>query len=187
MGQFGFALKGRGFSRAVSIAKSTAALAAAVPNFLEADPSRSRKASFEKKSGAGGTVSNRHLRDGAPAHCRGYATPAYQTSKCRGTKVLHDSFSVNGGRRLPASGARLPRSKWYSPEAESRKPAYRARASTSVTSSGCSLSPIQLSTARVTIWLISGRGNSRLSRTRSIRRCSPNSPKSFSGSVTPSL
>jgi hypothetical protein len=35
---------------------------------------------------------------------------------------------------------------------------YRARASTSVTSSGCSLSPIQSSTAMVTIWLIWGRG-----------------------------
>ena len=44
-----------------------------------------------------------------------------------------------------------------------------------------------VSTARVTIWLIWGRGRSRFSRTRSIRRCSPNSPKSFSGSVTPSL
>ena len=31
-----------------------------------------------KKSGAGGSVSNRHLRDGAPAHCRGYATPAHR-------------------------------------------------------------------------------------------------------------
>ena len=31
---------------------------------------------------------------------------------------------------------------------------YRARARTSVTSSGCSLSPIQSSTAMVTIWLI---------------------------------
>ena len=35
---------------------------------------------------------------------------------------------------------------------------YRARASTRVTSSGCSLSPIQSSTAMVTIWLIWGRG-----------------------------
>lgn len=26
--------------------------------------------------GAGGTVSNHHLRDGTPAHCRAYATPA---------------------------------------------------------------------------------------------------------------
>ena len=66
-------------------------------------------------------------------------------------------------------------------------PDYRARARTSVTSSGCSLSPIQFSTASITIWLISGRGRSRLSRTRSISRSSPNSPKSFSGSVTPSL
>jgi len=31
---------------------------------------------------------------------------------------------------------------------------YRARARTRVTSSGCSLSPIQVSTAIVTIWLI---------------------------------
>jgi hypothetical protein len=64
---------------------------------------------------------------------------------------------------------------------------YRARASTSVTSSGCSLSPIQFSTAVVTNWLIWGNGRFRLSLTRSISRCSPNSPKSFSGSVTPSL
>jgi hypothetical protein len=64
---------------------------------------------------------------------------------------------------------------------------YRARASTSVTSSGCSLSPIQFSTAVVTNWLIWGNGRLRLSLTRSISRCSPNSPKSFSGSVTPSL
>ncbi len=64
---------------------------------------------------------------------------------------------------------------------------YRARARTSVTSSGCSLSPIQFSTAVVTNWLIWGSGRFRLSLTRSISRCSPNSPKSFSGSVTPSL
>ena len=29
------------------------------------------------KVGAGRTVSNRHLRDGFPAHYRAYATPAY--------------------------------------------------------------------------------------------------------------
>src|SRR3989440_3188840 len=39
----------------------------------------------------------------------------------------------------------------------------------------------------ITIWLICGKARCRLLRTRSIRRCSPNSPKSFSGSVTPSL
>src|SRR5579864_1779958 len=64
---------------------------------------------------------------------------------------------------------------------------YRARARTRVMSSGCSLSPIQSSTAEVTSSVISVRGSSRFSRTRSIKRCSPNSPKSFSGSVTPSL
>lgn len=35
---------------------------------------------------------------------------------------------------------------------------YRALARTNVTSSGCSFSPIQLSTAMVTIWLICGKG-----------------------------
>jgi hypothetical protein len=64
---------------------------------------------------------------------------------------------------------------------------YLARAKTSVTSSGCSLAPIQSSTAAVTISLIRGSGKPRFSRNKSISRCSPNSPKSFSGSVTPSL
>ena len=64
---------------------------------------------------------------------------------------------------------------------------YLGRARTRVTSSGCSSAPIQSSTAAVTISLMRGSGNSRFSRNRSIRRCSPNSPKSFSGSVTPSV
>jgi hypothetical protein len=62
-----------------------------------------------------------------------------------------------------------------------------ARARTRVTSSGCSLAPIQSSTEAVTISLMRGNGNSRFSRNKSINRCSPNSPKSFSGSVTPSV
>jgi hypothetical protein len=64
---------------------------------------------------------------------------------------------------------------------------YLARARTRVTSSGCSLVPIQSSTAAVTISVMRGSGKSRFSRNKSIRRCSPNSPKSFSGSVTPSV
>jgi hypothetical protein len=64
---------------------------------------------------------------------------------------------------------------------------YLARARTRVTSSGCSLAPIQSSTAAVTISVMRGSGKSRFSRNKSIRRCSPNSPKSFSGSVTPSV
>ena len=55
-----------------------------------------------------------------------------------------------------------------------------------VMSSGCSLAPIQSATDAVTISLIRPRGSSRCSQTRSISRCSPNPPKSFSGSVTPS-
>jgi len=64
---------------------------------------------------------------------------------------------------------------------------YLARARTRVTSSGCSLAPIQSSTAAVTISVMRGSGKSRFSRNKSINRCSPNSPKSFSGSVTPSV
>jgi hypothetical protein len=64
---------------------------------------------------------------------------------------------------------------------------YLARARTRVTSSGCSLAPIQSSTAAVTISVMRGSGKSRFSRNKSISRCSPNSPKSFSGSVTPSV
>jgi hypothetical protein len=68
-----------------------------------------------------------------------------------------------------------------------RTTGYRGRASTSVMSSGCSLSPIQSSTADVTAWLICTSGRCRFALTRSINRSSPNSPNSFSGSVTPSL
>jgi hypothetical protein len=64
---------------------------------------------------------------------------------------------------------------------------YLARARTRVTSSGCSLAPIQSSTAAVTISVMRGSAKSRFSRNKSISRCSPNSPKSFSGSVTPSV
>ena len=77
-----------------------------------------------------------------------------------------------------------------SKEAKAKPPAaatYLALASTRVTSSGCLLAPIQSSTAAVTISLMRASGWSRFSRSSSIKRCSPNSPKSFSGSVTPSL
>jgi hypothetical protein len=137
-------------------------------NGCRPNPSR-KKAGFQSeglKSGPGGTVSNRHLRDGARAHCRSYATPAFEMMKTEGPRYC-TSVPLSTRSRSPRF--------------------YRARASTSVTSSGCSLSPIQSSTAVVTIWLIWGSGRWRFSRTRSIRRCSPNSPKSFSGSVTPSL
>ena len=63
----------------------------------------------------------------------------------------------------------------------------RARASTTVMSSGCSPPPIQSSTAATTSSAMRGSGRWRFSCTSSISRVSPNSPKSFSGSVTPSL
>jgi hypothetical protein len=202
-----------------------------------------------KRSGAGGSVSNRHLRDGAPAHCRGYATPArhleskalkveHRAFVCQQTQRGNWLFGISAFRayainqpcvpicRFPRSlaqkaiyrriyliefrslniikhgmlgvvhflfGSDYLLSCWHgghSPSARLRNETstvYLALARTSVTSSGCSLSPIQSSTAVVTIWLICGSGKSRFSRTRSINLCSPNSPKSFSGSVTPSL
>ena len=103
-------------------------------------------------------------------------------------KVWDKTLPISGQfkRKVKASGqARPERGCRECPPHISK--VYRARASTSVTSSGCSLSPIQFSTAVVTNWLIWGNGRLRLSLTRSISRCSPNSPKSFSGSVTPSL
>ena len=64
---------------------------------------------------------------------------------------------------------------------------YRARASTRVTSSGCSPPAIQSVTAPVTSSLMRASDWSRCAWISSIRRSSPNSPNSFSGSVTPSL
>lgn len=62
-----------------------------------------------------------------------------------------------------------------------------ARARTRVTSSGCSAEPIHSSTAAVTISEIRARGSCRFACRISSSRASPNSPNSFSGSVTPSL
>jgi hypothetical protein len=47
------------------------------------------------RTGAGGTVSNRHLRDGAPAHCRGYATPAQDWWNNAGPRYCIELFRVN--------------------------------------------------------------------------------------------
>jgi hypothetical protein len=108
---------------------------------------------------------------------------------CR-TKVLHAQFSCQRrrSRRISRMSFDAAFPTLHNPTLIDRiRCHYLARASTRVTSSGCSLSPIQSSTAMVTIWLICGSGKCRLLRTSSINRSSPNSPKSFSGSVMPSL
>jgi len=65
---------------------------------------------------------------------------------------------------------------------------YRPRANTSVMSSGCSLGADPVVDRAVTISLMPWqRQVAGFSIPDRFRRCSPNSPKSFSGSVTPSL
>jgi len=64
---------------------------------------------------------------------------------------------------------------------------YTARANTTVQSSGCSLPPIQSSTLAMMMSLMRASDSSRFNCTSSVRRSTPNSPNSFSGSVMPSL
>jgi hypothetical protein len=64
---------------------------------------------------------------------------------------------------------------------------YRCLASTKVMSSGCSWPPIHVLRDCMTCSEMASRGRWRWRRTTSNSRSSPNSPNSFSGSVTPSL
>jgi hypothetical protein len=117
--------------------------------------------------------------------CGGPGLRPGQAAAVCATAVLGTAVFAEEVKEKLLSCARLGRVRDPSPHI--RRCDYRPRARTRVMSSGCSLAPIQSSTAEVTISQIRASGRSRFFHTRSISRDSPNSPKSFSGSVTPSL